>query len=305
MKKRIAFLGVVVLLAVAPLVGSWVWNQTVWFRSREMRFVGTDYDLGGKYFPGYKFPQCCIVPWRTNTSENEFDARDDGDDYYGTSGYALFATRFDFPNADPSKSSNAQLPPQGSPQLPEGNKDYPNIVRLPEFVTDWKILAPRMLGGFSYALVDDPRSQHGDRLWTFDGERYPDPAKSKVTGVVPFVKIGCIDGPYLAPDAPERTKPADRWTFTVGGRVPRSFRVGVLTDGLDSTQLAPAEVFLRRVGGETIGSGLLQRNRFVDIHVFDIDYARRGDVFIVSAASAKDGAGAAITGIVFDPNPDP
>lgn len=283
---------------------AYIWSYTNWFRPRALHFVGSHYDVGGTFYPGYNFPQSSIVPWRTDSKYNEKDSDRDGDDYYGTAGYILFATRFDFPNANPPDTGNSQLSAEGSARDPTGHSEFPNIVAVPEFVRDWKVLAPRMLGGFSYAIVDDPRSQHGPRLWTFDGEKYPDPKSGKVTGVVPFVKLGVLDGPYLPQDDPQRMNSSDRWSFTVGGYVPRSFRLGVITDGLDGSQIAPGEITLRRTGGKSIGTGQLNRNRFVDIHFFDIEYAHPGDEFVVSATPGSDGVGAGISGATFDVNSD-
>lgn len=283
------------------LIGGVIWRS--WPQPLLLSFAGSHYDIGGTVFPAYSYPQTCIVPWRSNSVDNVMDSDGDGDDYYGTAGYILFATRFDFPDANPPNSGNSSLPVKKATEGSAESLSYPIIADLPGFVVSWEIIAERMAGGWSYALIDDPRHQHGIRLWTFDGKHYPPPTNENTTGVVPFLKIGVIDGPDFLPDNPEFDLPRKRWSFTVGESVPPNFRVGVITDGLDSPNAAPRKILLQRVGDDkTVESPELQRNRFVDIHCFDIVNARPGDTFIFSTIAPQGGIGAAISGFSFDIN---
>jgi hypothetical protein len=269
-------------------------------------FLATQYDVGGTFFPTYSYPQNSIVPWRSDDESNLYStSSDSGERYYGRDGYALFATRFDFPNADVHPSSmppggvfaNAFLPITGSP-------DYPNIMCLPNFVSGSQIYSTRMAGGWAYALIDDPRMQAGIRHWTFDGINYPPADGTNHTGVVPYVKLGVLDGNDTITNANPQSAPAARWGFQVGPNVPSNFRVGVMTDGLDGTQFAPGEVFLTRlvnnVPQTTVSSGPLTRNRYVDLHFFDIVDAQPGDQFLFSAKAAVGGETAAVAGFSFD-----
>jgi hypothetical protein len=157
-----------------------------------------------------------------------------------------------------------------------------------------------MTGGGAYALVDNPRLQKGPRQWTFDGKNYPQRSPNNVTNIVPYLKIGALDGPDQAGNAPEQRQATDRWSFSIGDGVPQCFRIGVITDGLDSVDIAPGQIFIRRVGTDPIGSAILTRNRFVDIHFFDIQNAKVGDEFVVSAAPGSNPIGAAVSGFTFD-----
>ncbi len=271
-----------------------------------MHFKGSHYDIGGTFFPGYAFPQNSIVPWRTKLPDNVFDSDGDGDDHYGTAGYILFATRFDFPDANPNGVAKFELKPAGDFRSPEGHNEYPNLVDLPDFISNWEILSSRMAGGGAYALIDDPRLQRGPRYWTFDGKSYPLPTGENGTGTVPFVKLGVLYGPDRNGNDPQQQERAARWAFTLGSDIPQSFRLGVMTDGETLPEVAPSQVFLQRSGSdEIVSSNELKRNRFVDIHFFDILYAKPGDTFTVSATSPTNGAGAGVAGFSFDINPAP
>lgn len=266
----------------------------------DISFLATQTNLGGTFFPTYTWPQNSIVPWRSDAEENFYSASSDiNERYYGRDGYALFATRFSFPNADSHPpAADAFINPT------TGNPDYPNLISLPSFVTGSQIFAERMAAGWAYALIDDPRLQAGPRLWTFDGVNYPPPTAENVTGVTPYVKLGVLDGRDVIADTDPVTAPAARWGFEVGANVPPSFRVGVMTDGLDGTQFAPGEVFLTRlVNGQPVNmvsSGALTADRFVDMHFFDINDAQPGDQYLFSAMAAPGGQTAAIAGFSFD-----
>ena len=146
----------------------------------DMGYVGTQYNMGGNYYPTYSWPQNSIVPWRSSGLAKPLDG--DGDNVYGSDGYALFATRFDFPNAN-AFPGYAYIDPEGDPL-------YPNLIDLPDWVTEHSVLTDRLAGGYAYALIDDPLLQNGPRWWTFDGVNYPPPDGTNTTGVVPYVKAG-------------------------------------------------------------------------------------------------------------------
>src|SRR5262245_48623022 len=92
-----------------------------------LTFDGSQFDLGGTFFPTYTYPQNSIVPWRSDGEANFFSVSPDiNNRYYGTAGYALFATNFSFPNADAHPpAANANINPT------TGDSNYPNIINLP------------------------------------------------------------------------------------------------------------------------------------------------------------------------------
>jgi hypothetical protein len=268
----------------------------------DLQFLATQDDIGGTFFPTYSYPQNSIVPWRTDSEANFYSKSDIiGQRYYGQDGWALFGTQFSFPNANPPGVADAFINPE------VGNPNFPNLINLPNFITQNQIFATRIAAGWSYALIDDPRLQAGFRKWTFDGENYPNPVggeDSNITGVVPYVKLGVLDGRDIITDANPVVEPAARWGFQVGANVPSHFRVGVMTDGLDGVQFAPGEVFLTHLVNQepvaTIGSGTLTPNRYVDMHFFDIVNAQPGDQFLFSAMATPTGSTAAVAGFSFD-----
>jgi len=272
------------LLAIATLASLMTANV----QAASVQFVGTHADIGGTFFPAYNFPQASIVPWRSDSANNLFAVSSTSPNrYYGTAGYALFATQFAFPNANPPGASNAFIPI-------DGNADFENILGLPTWVTDSEVVANRIAGGFTYALIDDPRLQGGERWWTFDGTDYPAPDGTNTTGVVPYVKLGVITGDTM----PGRTDPGgnpDRWQFTVGNDIPYHFRFGIMTDGMDNSTFAPGNVYLRQEGGDWASSNFLAGNRFVDMHFFDVVGAQPGDTFIMSGT-----APGRVSGFSFD-----
>lgn len=271
-----------------------------------LNFAGTQTNVG-PYYPGYGNPPCCVVPWRTHLTENTFAVSDEAPNrYYGTAGYALFATYFNYPNNDAGYSSSVTDP------IFADNDIYIDKLELPSFVTSSQILSTRKAGGWGYAIIDDPVLQHGYRQWTFDGVNYPDAQgpcpgpDCNVTGGVPYLKIGLLDGNDTFGNNPG-TAPSARWGFEVGENVPEKFRVGVMTDGLDAEIFAAGEVFLTHAVGNvpdvTISSGVLTRDRFLDMHFFDITGAQAGDQFIFSAKRGVGDPGyanAGISGFTFD-----
>ncbi|MEX2093860.1 MAG: hypothetical protein WD971_14335, partial [Pirellulales bacterium] len=184
----------------------------------ELAYVGTHYDVSGTYFPTYSYPQNSIVEWRSDNSNNVFSARHTATGrYYGVDGWALFGTKFDFPDANATGDIFYRL--ADDPELP-------NLSELPNFVAGAEILAHHKAGGGSAALIDDPRTQWGGRWWTFDGTNYPPPDGTNTTGVVPYLKVGFLHGWDEYGHDPQ-TGPAARWGFTLGEHVPKHFRVGV------------------------------------------------------------------------------
>ena len=262
----------------------------------QMGFVGTQYNMGGNYYPTYSWPQNSIVPWRSSGLAKPLDG--DGNDVYGSDGYALFATRFDFPNAN-AFPGYAYIDPEGDPL-------YPNLIDLPDWVSEHAVLTDRLAGGYAYALIDDPQLQNGPRWWTFDGTNYPPPDGTNTTGVVPYVKLGFIDGIDIMGNNP-LDAPTARWGFTVGPDTPSRFRLGVMSGGGDNGNFAPSEIFLQHYNsGTTISSGELVRDRFVDMTLFDITDAQEGDQFVVGVMAGADSYGnAGIAGFSFDIVPLP
>lgn len=275
-------------------------------RAVTLQFVGTQLDLT-PFFPNGAAPPCCVVPWRSDSPANTFATSNEAPErYYGRAGYAIFATRFDYPDQNLGYTSSVSDP------FFEANDFFIDKVSLPSFVADSQILSTQKAAGWAYALIDDPERQHGYREWTFDGVNYP-PAQGpcpgpncNVTGGIPYVKLGLLTGNDILGNNPG-TVPTARWGFEVGEGAPATFRVGVMTDGLDAAHFAAGEVFLTHVVDNvpvaTISSGALSRNRFVDMHFFDISGAQPGDQFVFSAMRGEgdpDFANAGISGFTFD-----
>ena len=283
------------LSLLALVVAGPAWGTT-------LQFVGSQANLDGGLFPGGGLPYVTAY-WRTSTVNNVF-AVDSAfpEQFYGTAGYALFATRFSYPSINDG-ISDPFISPDGQDPL------FPNIVNLPSWVEDSQILAERMAGGFAYALVDDPRLMtNGIRHWTFDGVNYPPADGTNNTGQNPYVKIGFLDGLDILGNNPVNT-PAGRWGFTVGEGAPAAFRVGVMTGGNDNGNFTPGEVFLQQFDGVTpvgspVSTGTLEgtlRDRFVDMHFFDIRGAQPGDSFAFAVLAGPNSFGnSGIAGFSFD-----
>lgn len=267
-----------------------------------LNFVGSQANLDNGFFPGGSLPYVTAY-WRSDDFFNTYAVSAEAPNrYYGTSGYALFATTFTYPNAN-QEPGNPNLPTDGS------NATFPNIISTPSWISSYQPLATRMAGGFGYSLIDDPRLQHGVRHWTFDGTNYPDAGSgAPVTGQNPYVKMGYLDGWDIFGNNPTE-EPTGRWAFTVGAGAPSSFRIGVMTGGGDSENFAPAEVYLQQFNGTTpigtpLGSGQLSgdlKDRFVDMHFFDIVDAQPGDTFAIGVMAGPNSFGnAGVAGISFD-----
>ncbi|TWU26019.1 hypothetical protein [Bythopirellula polymerisocia] len=277
-----------------------------------LQFVGSQANLAG-LFPGGGLPYV-TVPWRTSTAANIYATGSGAypDNFYGKAGYALFATTFTYPNAN-LVPGDAFIATDGSDPL------FPNLIDLPSWISDSQILSTRMAGGYAYSLIDDPVLMHdGTRQWSFDGTNYPQAAQGNNTGQNPWVKMGYLDGTDILGNLPENT-PTGRWGFTVGPDTPSAFRVGVMTGGMDADRFAPKEVFLQQFDnsgatpvpvGSPVQTGILSgtlKDRFVDMHFFDITNAQEGDSFVFAATAAPNtgsGTGAGIAGFSFDVLPD-
>lgn len=257
-----------------------------------INFAGSQYDIGGTFFPGggpADVNAYVVAGWRANDVAKTMDF--DGNNVYGSAGYAMFGTRFDYPNAN-ATGGNAFV-------NPADNSVYPNIIDLPSWVSGSQILSSRKAGGWAYALVDDPQLTNGVRDYNWGASQTPASVFQP-----PYVKLGVLDGTGTVSGADPTVTPAERWGFQVGADVPPVFRVGVMTDGLDALQWAPTEVLLQQVSagtpvGAPISSGTLTRNRFIDMHFFDIVGAQPGDEFIF-LASNPGGGSAGISAFTFE-----
>ncbi|MBX3434639.1 MAG: hypothetical protein KF847_15075 [Pirellulales bacterium] len=267
-----------------------------------VQFAGSQANLDNGFFPGGGLPYVTAY-WRTSNANNVYATSNAyPDQFYGRAGYALFATRFAYPNVNDG-ISDPNLAPDGEDPL------FPNLIDLPSWVAESQILAERMAGGFAYALIDDPRLMFdGTRQWTFDGVNYPPATGMNGTGQNPYVKIGFLDGRDIFGNDPAIT-PAGRWGFTVGENAPAAFRVGVMTDGNNDLKFTPDEVLLQQFDGTTpVGSpattGTLSgslKDRFFDMHFFDIIGAQPGESFVFAVrAGAGSFGNSGIAGFSFD-----
>ena len=267
-----------------------------------LEFAGSQANLDDGYFSGGQLPYVTSY-WRSDVPNNVYAASSESPNrYYGTAGYALFATTFSYPDANVI-GGNAYLNPDGSDPL------YPNLIDLPGWVSNSQPLATRMAGGWGFSLIDDPVLQHGVRHWTFDGVNYPDAGSGAPnTGQNPYVKMGYLDGTDIFGNDPNLT-PAGRWAFTVGANPPPAFRIGVITGGADSENFVPQEVFLQQFEGTTpigtpLGTGTLTgtlKDRFVDMHFFDVIGAQEGQTFAIGAKAGPNSFGnAGVAGFSFD-----
>jgi len=254
-------------------------------------YAGTHFDIGGTFFPGGA-PPYVVVPWRSEISAKPMDI--DGNNVYGSAGYALFATQFNWPNQGCCGSS-----------VPVDSATYPNLIDLPSFISDSQFLVSNKVGGWGYALIDDPTLVNGYRDYNWGDTQDPpvDPPNSQS----PYVKMGIIEGIDTLGNNP-RDVPAGRWAFEIGANPPLIIRVGVMNDGLDAGQWTANEVLLAEFDGtdfsNAVSSGTVARNRYVDIHFFDIVGAQEGDQFAVLARASGDGWGG-ISGVTFDYIPEP
>lgn len=255
----------------------------------DIELAGTHVDVGPSL--NGSSPLYVVVPWRTDRPENSFAVSSTpGLRYYGRHGYALFATNFSWPNAQ-AVGSNSNLNPV-TPAAP-----FENLYDLPSWVTSTSILSTRLAGGFTYALIDDPREISGSRDFTWGYDQDPNSQTCCNGTQSAYIQLGLITGSAITTDP---NGAPDRWSFTVGAGVPNEFRLGMMTDGYDNSPSSPAWVALRQDGGEYVGTGTLARNRDVDMTFFDIVGAQPGDTFIMSG----EGSGR-VAGFTFDVVPEP
>ena len=149
-------------------------------------YVGTDYDIGGTFFPGGTAPYV-IAPWRGSSTAKAFDI--DGNNVYGSAGYAMFATQFLYPNAGCCGGG-----------VPFASATYPNLISLPSWISGSQNLTNNKVGGWNYALVDDPTLTNGPRDANWGLGLAP-----PVAGQVPYVKLGILDGPDIFGNNPSVT----------------------------------------------------------------------------------------------------
>lgn len=269
-----------------------------------LEFAGSHANIGGTFFPGggpADVQSYVVVPWRTNSAANVFATQEEPNRYYGSAGYALFATTFTYPNANLLGGEGA-LDPNGEDPL------FPNLIELPSWIAESQILATRMAGGYGYSLIDDPALTHGYRDYNWGDSQSPpaNPPHSQA----PYVKMGFLDGNDIMGNNPTE-EITGRWGFQVGADAPAAFRIGVMTGGMDSENFTPSEIFLQQFDdttpiGTPIGSGALTgalHDRFVDMHFFDIIGAQEGDQFVLGVL-ARDGSvsfgNAGVAGFSFD-----
>ena len=274
-------------------------------------YVGTQYDIGGTFFAGggpANNHSYTVVPWRTDTPKT-YDI--DGNNVYGSDGYAMFGTEFQYPEAYPCCGS-AVAPTSAT---------HPNLISLPSYISGSQFLVDAnnsKVGGWGYALVDDPRLVNGYRDYNWGDTQSP-PA-NPLHSQSPYVKIGILEGTDMFGNSPRTSAVgAGRWAFTVGANPPARIRVGVMSDGLDANQWTSSEVLLHQVSGlsilNTATTGTIPIgtsspnytpgiNRFVDIHTFDIVGAQAGDTFAIFSKAFSNGQGG-ISAVTFDAVPEP
>jgi len=282
--------------SVVAVVALWAFSATaVQANAAALNYAGTDYDIGGTFFAGGSAPYV-VVPWRSSTTPKLYDI--DGNNVYGSDGYAMFGTQFNWPNSGCCGSSVAFA-----------SATYPNLISLPSYVTASQELVINKVGGWNYALVDDPTLVNGIRDFNWGDTLVP--PVSPLHTQSPYVKIGGLEGTDIFGNNPKSAATgAGRWAFTVGADVPERLRVGVMTDGLDSTVWAATEVLLHQVSGvsiiDSVATGTVVRDRFVDIHTFDIVGAQPGDTFAIFAKGPATGDGnGSIAAVTFDAVPEP
>lgn len=258
-------------------------------------YVGTHNDMVN-LFPGGAAPYV-VSPWRSEINAKPLDI--DGNNVYGSDGYALFATQFNWPNQGCCGSS-----------VPVESATWPNMIDLPSYVSGSQFLVTNKIGGWGYALIDDPTLVNGyrDYNWgmTQDPAR-PGPDQS------PYVKMGNIEGnDIMGNNTKSGPNGAGRWAFTLGADVPHTIRVSVMSDGYDDIAWTATEVLLAKIDDvgailDIVGSGTLARNRFVDMHLFDIVGGQPGENYAIFAkAPPSDALGldaqgrGGIAGVAFD-----
>lgn len=263
-------------------------------------YVGTEYDIGGNYYPGdgpANVSPFFVVPWRSNSTTKLYDA--DGNNVYGSAGYYLFGTWFDYPDRNAIGGSTYINPADTSM--------CHNLTSAPAFVAGSHILATRKTSGWNYSIIDDPTLTNGTRDTNWGLSQTP-----AAVNQAPYVKLGFLDGGDVFGNNLTSTTGVARWGFQVGANAPATFRVGVMTDGGDNAAFAPNEMLLAQVVGNApvslITSGTVTTSRYgVDMHFFDISGAAAGDqfVFFVKNSQSYNWGNAGVAGFSFDVVPEP
>lgn len=287
-----SFRAIAAALAIVCLVMT---QSSVTSAAGALSYPGSHYDMVN-LFPGGA-PPYVVSPWRSEILVKPLDI--DGNDVFGSDGYALFATQFNWPNQDCCGSV------QGV-----NSATYPNLIDLPDYVSSSLFLVNNKVGGWNYALVDDPTLVNGYRDYNWGDTQVP--PVSPLNSQSPYVKMGNIEGnDILGNDAKSGPNGAGRWGFTLGSDVPSTIRVSVMSDGYDDIAWTATEVKLARVDNlgailDIIGSGTLTRNRMVDMHTFDIVGGLPGENYAIFAKATASGLGqGAIAGVAFDSIPEP
>jgi hypothetical protein len=282
-----SFQGLVLVLALVCLT---VFNISQ--VDAAISFAGSHYDMLSQLRG--PSPPYVVSPWRSEGNTKPLDI--DGNNVYGSDGYALFATEFNWPSANVGCCGSTQG---------INSTTYPNLIELPSYVSDSMFLVTQKVGGWNYELIDDPRLVNGYRDYNWGNTQTP--PVSPPNSQSPYVKVGLLSGNDIMNNNP-KTGPngAGRWAFTLGADVPQTIRVSVMSDGYDGTQWTATEVLLARVDGlgailDIVGSGDLARNRFVDMHLFDIVGGQPGENYAIFAKGPPTGDGSGgIAGVAFD-----
>jgi|GEM_PF-2026464 len=131
--------------------------------------------------------------------------------------------------------------------------------------------------------------------------------------VGPFAGYATIDNPGFA-DAQVRTTTAGTggagskaavitYQINNAASIPNGFRIGIMTDGLDSAGWGSQGVFVEQTAGTGGGSAFVNvnpiRNSTIDMLFFDITDAKDGDRYTISVNKAPNN-GATLQGVVFD-----
>jgi hypothetical protein len=283
MKKTFRILVATVVVACLSAINGSSAHATI-------SFVGSHYDMVNLY-PGGA-PPYVVSPWRSEGTAKPLDI--DANNVYGTDGYALFATQFAWPNPGCCGSS-----------VPVDSATWPNMIDLPSYVSDSKFLVTNKVGGWNYALIDDPTLVNGYRDYNWGDTQSPPVVPEHSQS--PYVKMGNIEGTdIMGNSAKAGVNGAGRWAFTLGADVPNTIRVSVMSDGYDDVVWTATEVKLAKIDStgailDIVGSGTLQRNRMVDMHLFDIVGGQPGDSYAIFAKATATGLGqGAIAGVAFD-----
>jgi hypothetical protein len=207
-----------------------------------------------------------VGQWRSASQAKPLDA--DGNNVYGSAGYALFAA------TNPATSNGNNAAPNTFPTNGDPYTEATNLISLPSWVATSAILTGTEAGGWNYKSVDNPVTTPG--------------------GSPSLVKLGLLtDGT------------GNKWSFTVGAAPPSDFRFGVMMDGLDSPGFPASAITLTSSISGT-ATTLTPADGLVDFYFFDVKGAVTGETFTLSGLQGVNGT-AGIDGVSFDvfPVPEP